>query len=573
MTYTMADIRAALVSRWKPPLDLSGELGSEAMEEVWEEFLRVQAVGAWRSSSALCGQILEANVKSAITAKTGEAPKKTRALTFEEAINRAIELELLGAPARRTILLGLHSARRRRNLVSHFSPFERQRPTEERALYLLASLICYSDWLALPDGRPHQVNIGALDKGAAARHQIAKTCKDGLLPAGATWEGLFADAIEIGSAKSVCNTVNRVQKSPHAPSRQLVEVLHVQFHLIIRGAARSDIGDVLDLIRGLRRLGMAPHAQVLASLLPIDVLLLQILDEYSPASALKRATEFLYASRTADPHQYSAIFSNAAFQGEVLASIVALVMTGDYDARDFSPFFKQLPMDVRAVLFGSRSLANALVTTLPAKPAVAGVDALCMLPWNAAGRRSATRVTYRHLCDQLVARCHAVDASQLGWVLARVGESFPTDGPLFDAIVEVFIARASKEPSAHDGLEATAWFVARNICGVDPVINRMTDALLSKGKGVMRVAAWATRDVKFGLERLPWHEADDALIHAAVNDVDVDAYRILRLAYALQAHGRLSHADTSAVRGLLALCKPNDALTARLLSSLAEACA
>lgn len=567
--WTMSEVHATLVRNWSPPFHLSGDLGTPAMHEIWDEFLRVHAVDAWRSASALCGQILEANVRSAVSARTQET---TRKLTFEKAIDEAIKLDLLGAPARRTIFLALHSARKRRNFVSHFSPTDSRRPTEKSTLHLLASLICFSDWLAYPDARTHKPPKGELDAGAAARHAIAGACLNGLLPEGTTWEVLLADAVAVGSAKSVYNTINRVTSSSHGPDGLLAQVLHVSFYRLVRGAARSDIFDVLDLIRGLRRLRMTTHAQVLASLLPIDAALLQILQDQRPATALKRSVGLLDASRKADNQQYDSTFRSGEFRKELVSELTRVVADGQYDARDFPRFFRQLPLSTRAEILGSADWLKALTASLPGKPMAAYGDVLASVPWIEASRASDTRNAYLTLCGALLARCRVAASDEFGRLLVKLADVVPLDGPLVAGVLGAYEQRASGDPTAHGGLEVSLWYAARQM-GATEVIDHMSNVLVEHAQAADRASAWCVQDLlnPCVLPRLQLSTSDLASIRSVLLDAECDAYKRLRVTYALLKHDvPLLPEEWSEISRTLQACQPSDSLSALLRDRVAD---
>jgi hypothetical protein len=453
---TFGDVRASIAANWTPTPLLSGESGRVAMADLWKELVAVQAIGAWRSTVALAGQILEATVKGALTRKPGSMTVRAiLGMRFIDAITRAVDEGLFHVPAGITVVGGLHSARVRRNFASHFDPYARVGPNETWATYLLASLVCFCDALAFQDDLV-QLELGRPDEVARARELIRRCAGGEPLPPGDTWSSLFDTAIAWAGPRSCARLCGIVLKSPHAPTEDLVLALHRQFHVVLRRSARSHVNDIVELIGRLRALRMKPHALVLASLLPLDDDTLASV--IGTERSLETASRFLEYSRLADRDFYERELGHPD-----TAKVIAKMLDGRLEVKERLKDGQTVP-EVRDA-FGSQSLsrmlgqlppktqyhiweggfADRLVPALRRKPPIAYGHFLGHLRPGGIKSSPVFRRAQRQLCEALVDRCRTEDLRWVRSVLVQLPQFTDPEGPLAYALTEVVCRRLAHE--------------------------------------------------------------------------------------------------------------------------------
>lgn len=440
---------------------IHGEAGRRAMEGLWKELVAVQAIGAWRSTVGLAGQILETSVKIALVQDPGSITtvRQSRSLHFDKAIDRAVERGLFAAPAGITVVGGLHSARQRRNLASHFSPDERSRLDEKQATFNLAALVCFYEALASREDLA-QLGAGWPQDVQEARGRISRCAQGEPLPAGVTWRSLFETVLPWTAPRSCVTLCGVVLRSDRIPREELADALNSWFHIILSRSARSHVNDVVELIGRLRALRMTPHALVLASLLPLDNgTLRSVIGTERPLGKTHRYLEYC---KLADPHFYAASICNdgtVRMITELLRDRLEVRRRersqGDEEHEEHTVgdrFGSEGLSDVLAVLplkaqhhIWHGGFADELVTALLRKPPVSYGHFLARLRPEGSKTSAVFRRAQRKLSEALVDRCRTEDLRSLPRVLDQIPEFTDPEGPLAYAVAEALCRRLERE--------------------------------------------------------------------------------------------------------------------------------
>ncbi|MGR6320015.1 hypothetical protein Q2K19_25800 [Micromonospora soli] len=523
-----------------------------AVNELWAELQKVQAVGAWRSTAALCGQILEVTLRLTLSAKLGMQYKRIEKMKFQDVINLSIKKDLFASEAKLTIIGSLHNARVRRNIASHFSPYNRHGPNERRATNSIALLICFVDWLLLGDDRTHMPTSGELTTGIRARHLIAETCAGKPLPEGATWSNTFAVALADVTPRNFVKLSRHVRELDTVVQRQFTSQVHENLPLLVRRCGPSHINDVLELIDRLWALGMKEHARLFASMVPIDSFTVEAVS--GPGRSLQTARKLLAASSKADPLMFRELISNTATAHALVTALRKRVRTSSFNSREVSLMLHLLPPRVQAMLW-CHEFHKYLLAALSTKPPVAYVHMLSTLQWHLIRQVPEARSAHRALSEALAVRCNSGDLAQFRALFPAVAVATSVGSPLCDAVGNTLLTRMSNETEAADNpgqcelMADLLWEIANYVPGQG---DRVQDcaATLAHGDKVAATAqilAWSTSAILGYTTGLAWSASHDDAVAVGVHR-EPSVWKRLRIGYAAHRHGRLGPSEAAVLR-------------------------
>ncbi len=290
MAYDLRGLRCVLFSGWSPPVtDLDAEERC-GIGQLWAELQRVAEIEAWRSMASLCGQIVEAYLKT----KLVKARKRTRvqagALLFPTALEACREHNLIeGHPTRAiTGADAVASAVILRNWSSHYGwwlPYT----TELRATQALALVIGILESLFPAEKREFAKPVEEITAHWAAERwrdlppiEVLKALRDSRLPA-TLGRPVYEHVIEFGTLRTILDLL-KWAKDTGCPLEDGRAALHARFVDLLRKARRESpdsLSSALLKLQGIfgHRSGkiLAPHAAVFGILLPMSAEALTLL--------------------------------------------------------------------------------------------------------------------------------------------------------------------------------------------------------------------------------------------------------------------------------------------------------
>lgn len=490
-------------------------------------------------------------------------------MKFEEVIDKALGDGLFRSPAGLTVVHNLHGARMRRNVASHFSPYDQHGPNEQRATELIALLVCFTDWLALGDDRTHQPVQGKLDDPAAARHLLAKMHQGLPMPADLTWTQLYLDALLDASPRSATKLCGQAVASKHAPKSELCHAIHERLPLLIRRAGPSHINDVLEFIGRLRALRMERHAAIFAALLPIDDITINALA--GPGRTLQTAVRVLLYSSRVDPVLYRRQLSNEETIAALAGALLERIRRGAFNTRDLATVLNLLPPRARVSVWHA-GMDHALVTALTSKRPDTYLHLLACLPWWLIRQDARLRAAHRRLSVALVARCAIDPIYNLRPLLWQTATVTSVGSPLCDAIAEALIHRMLEDESherpteeARPALHADIWAdLMWEIANYAPRRTAQAAAqcavLIAKNADNPRaqVMAWTTAAVLDHSELLQWSSAHTEAVRAVVGDAGSPIWARLRMGYAGHRHDVLETNDLEMLLSVIDAIDPTN---------------
>jgi hypothetical protein len=283
---SLRSCRESFLGSWSPLYILLPQKQHSALGDLWSELLAVEKISAWKSASALAGQIIEALLRQRLLQDGHYDVADLSGKTLGQLMYVGRQAHVL--PDSNDPLTGsaaVSSALTLRNWASHASLWFGH-PTALRATQALALTICTVESL-FP--MPLQAFVHAPDNATSTwwlqswntvapvgvlRHLEA----DPQTPLWNEWQRnpapLFTHVLQYGSAKSV----QRLLKLAHElrlDQSVLTACTTQQFSQIVRNAARSTCNSLAEVVWRLRKMGLNTHASVFAVLLPIDPYLLQ----------------------------------------------------------------------------------------------------------------------------------------------------------------------------------------------------------------------------------------------------------------------------------------------------------
>jgi len=299
MIRDLRGIRGVLFSGWSPPVtDLDAEERS-GVAQLWAELQRVAEIEAWRSLANLCGQIVEAYLKT----KLVKARKRTRgqagAMLFPTALEACREHNLIeGHPTRAiTGADAVASAVILRNWSSHYGwwlPYT----TELRATQALALVIGILESLFPAEKREFAKPVEEIAAHWAAEHwrdlpptKVLRALQDSRLPA-TLGRPVYEHVIEFGALRTILDLL-KWAKDTGCPLEDQRAALHARFVDLLRKARRESpdrLSSVLLKLQGIfgHRSSkiLAPHAAVFGILLPMSAEALTVLFRKEPTSQI-----------------------------------------------------------------------------------------------------------------------------------------------------------------------------------------------------------------------------------------------------------------------------------------------
>lgn len=335
--------------------------------QLWSELETVEAVGAWKSLSALSGQLVEALLRQKLL-MTGHYD--FRALSGQTLgslieMGRAVGI-LPGFDDPPTGTASVSTARLLRNWASHASLWH-DYPTELRATQSLVLAMCTIEGL-FSRSRPTFLkapekstaawwfdHLGNIAPGTLLSFLKSPEAEALVKALQAAPQQLYVHVIRYGTAGSVA-TLLELAHDYQFDQDALRHCLVQHFLDLVRNASRSAFRAFLDLLWRLRIVGLEAHAISFAILLPFDVHLFQrLLETRSPAWVARYVTECFRA----EPDVFAATAGDLARMGGVIDAF--WVRFGNYSGNilNFANILGHLPYELR-ILILERTDVNRL---------------------------------------------------------------------------------------------------------------------------------------------------------------------------------------------------------------------
>jgi len=459
-----------------------------------------------------------------------------RGLKFEELINEAIAERIFDTPAKLTILYSLHSARVRRNFASHFSPYDRHGPNEQRATDAMSLMICFVDWLALGDDRVHE-HQRQDPHASSARGIISAVATPEDLPKGESWASLLDLALSDvgpGGYLTLCEQAIRYKR---VPIDELRRAIHRNFPALIRRVGPSRIRDVLELIGRLLALKMHSHAKVLSAMLPIDALTIEAVG--GGERTLIIACTILRYARHSDSAMYVKLISNSDTVAALSRGLKERVHDGRFHSRDLATLLALLPRPVQMTLWRA-GLGSALLVALNKKPLRAYAHLLSTLPWSLIRQDVGLRATHRMLAEALINRCRTAELQELLPVPREVADAVSLESSLCDAVAVVVLSRIAADASSV--AESLIWEVA-NFAQTQQQAAGLAAAELVRNSSADRqtqIMAWSTAQLVGAISRCDWKPEDVEHIDSILVDRQRSVWSKLRIGYYAARHNSVT---------------------------------
>ncbi len=366
--HDLRGIRDVLFSGWSPPVtDLDANERS-GIGQMWEELQRVAEIKAWRSLANLCGQIVEAYLKT----KLVKAGKRTRAqagaMLFPAALEACREHKLIeGHPTRAiTGADAVASAVILRNWSSHYGwwlPYT----TELRATQALALVIGILESLFPAEKREFVIPLEEITARWAAEHwrdlrpiDVLRTLQDGRLPA-TLGRPVYEHVIEFGALRTILDLL-KWAKDTGCPLEDQRAALHARFVDLVR-KARREAPDLLSraLIRlhgifaGERDKILASHAATFGILFPMSAKALAVLFRQEPTSQIPKILsrcrkvdeDVLNRGLKCDQFECDGIDCKSPRCNELIPTFWQRFSRGDQNPLNMANTLGQMPDDVR----------------------------------------------------------------------------------------------------------------------------------------------------------------------------------------------------------------------------------
>jgi hypothetical protein len=290
----LSEVRHALLA-WEPSQILLPQKESLALQNLWSEIKAVESVAAWKSFSALSGQLIEALLRQRLLIQGHYDFRTLSGQTLHPLIEMGRKVGIIpGFDDPPTGTTSISTARLLRNWSSHSSLWH-EHPTELRATQSLVLAICTIEGLfpSLPPEFIKPPANASSDWWSAHWHQVSPGSLLTFLKS--------TDSAELIKCLKTSQQEFYTHVIRHGVAGSIEDLLHLSFDYqldqdelrhsltnhflhVVQNSARSAFGPFLELLWRLRRVGLEAHANSFAILLPFDEHLFQrLLERRSPA--------------------------------------------------------------------------------------------------------------------------------------------------------------------------------------------------------------------------------------------------------------------------------------------------
>ncbi len=324
---------------------------------LWTEVLGVESIGAWKSFSALTGQLVEAMLREKLLL-TGSYPKQGLAnKALGALVQMAHQAALISSDeSPPTSSSALTAARTLRNWASHASLWY-DNPSERSASQSLVLSVCVTAGL-FPRATPTFADPGTHDD-VWILDNLSVVAPGVLLSRfEATENAVFIDAVRnnpeplythVVRHGAVSSVAHLIQTSHHLRLDQdrLRDTLVEHFADIVVNASRSSFKPVLDVVQQLRLIGLESCAALFSILLPFDIdLFLRLLTTKSKAWVARYVGETFRA----EPRLFGAAALNPTQTRTIVATFWDAFRDGSSNILNMANILGALPSDVRAAV-------------------------------------------------------------------------------------------------------------------------------------------------------------------------------------------------------------------------------
>lgn len=295
MSEALRDLRRIMLRTWDPCYLPLPEKEAASLRKLWAELRAVESVDAWKSISALSGQIVEALLRHKLLAGGHYGFRTLSTQTLSPLIEMARKAGLLpGYDDPTTGADSISTALVFRNWASHASLWH-DYPTELRATQSIALTICTLESLLPKEERvyanpPEQPTEAWWDEQWAHTHPVTLLAYLEANPNCSLCEyfrndpaRLYVHVLRYGAPRTVDKLLELVHLW-HFNEDVLRACLTEHFVDLVRNSVRGSFRYLVEVIWRLRLMKMDAHASTFSILLPFEGrLLARLIRERSPA--------------------------------------------------------------------------------------------------------------------------------------------------------------------------------------------------------------------------------------------------------------------------------------------------
>lgn len=445
VSYTWGELREQIMQEWTPTgIPQLDSIQSRFFNGLWDELARVNRAQAWRSTTSLAGQTLEALLKQRLVVD-GVPPSELsgRHGTMGSVIQRATKEGIFLPPSTSFSISGsVFAAKHMRNMASHASPWH-QHPSELRASLSLVSLVCFAGYL-FPSTSPPAIineeqgvdevdwwmeNIDELSMGSI-RRGISKLATSN--PQSPLLDIMLNRYMSNASPRSMSGIIVDFRKNGF-PISILASAIKDNFVQILLRSGVGRVKNVEQAIADLSQVGLRGVAsKALASILPHDPDALAYLMKRSPV----RLQRYLYMCSTADPEVFRSLASIKTM-GPLLKHLSSAIRRRSIPLTAACGIAKSLPVKFRDEVYieNREELLSWSSDEIPANSIsiISAFDQSAYFPRN------------RHaFIERISLKSSVCDIESLGGVPLRLYQLDLLDKSLCSPIVESTVKRVCK---------------------------------------------------------------------------------------------------------------------------------
>ncbi len=415
-----AEVRACLLGEFRP--HALTEAGPAAAR-LWDELKVVSTVNAWRSTSALAGQLLELLLKQAVIDRGGS--RRFAREPLGPVLAEAQRLGIFSPPTEAlTVASTIYAAKELRNIASHGSPWQ-QEDTERRATYSLVFLVFFSGYLY---PRPRLEGILSREDPPVDERSLLDPVEEEPAPrTSAPMAGTIDDRVRGSSPRGVLRLARSLTSEPKG-LEELVASVRTNFGFVIENAGFGRVRSVYELARWLQDRGLSAHARCCGILLPHDSEALEWLSSRAPITFGK----YLFECRRAEPRLFDRRFNKSG--ADTVARIAAdWLERPDISITNSSRLLDMLPVGSLGSFF--TTYRTQILDRLADSRSTSSVALLKPL----VKARGLSRSITRSICDGIVstARTEAPDALQA--LPLRLVQLQVIEHELSDGLVDILL--------------------------------------------------------------------------------------------------------------------------------------
>lgn len=355
------EVRRALLVDYRPnALDRMSGQASRAAENLWHEITAVEQIQAWRSTTALAGQLLELLLKQAVINAGGPARIAKRPLG--DVIDEAEHLGIFAPPTNAlTVASSVYAAKELRNIASHGGPWQDD-DTEQRATYSLVYLICFSGYLFPRVDIPLQEQVSSME--------VASDVLDGdaEVPGDITQQPIALAYDELALRVRSCSprSLLRLARAEDVDLQRLVTAFTKNFGYVIENAGYGRVRSLFELARWCQDVGLSAHARSCGILLPHDAEALEWLGRQNPLTFVK----YLYECRRSEPRLFNRRFNRGSADA-VMGVARSWLSRTDVNVTNIANLLYNIPTGTLIRFLDENH--HQIAERLKSSPAVAGV--------------------------------------------------------------------------------------------------------------------------------------------------------------------------------------------------------